>query len=542
VSTLREPDRTAAVRHLPFALAVGAIAVIAVIVAPMTLMSPLFLAGLATAVLVFGLTVAVPWHRLRPAWELVIPALDYAVILLCREGSRDALDVVGILVVFPALWLSNLYRWLGAVAGAVATVAVFTLPHAVNADLPFESREWARIILFPLIVLLLGIHGNIQSQLVESKKRRLEQLTSQLTTALDRSDERKLLLDSVLDAVDVAVIVVDADGREVLLNRVARSIDRTANRSDRPHGAKERIATYREDRVTPYALEDRLAVRGARQEVVTGELLWIGEYPEQTAWLATVRPVTREDGRFFRSVIALHEVTDLVSAVAVKQDFVDSISHELRTPLTSIVGYLDLIRDEVPAAQSRLLSMLDTVERNTDRLAALVRDLVSAGQQGLSVVRSNADLTALVAGCVDAMRPTAATRGIAVQLRLEPVTASIDQTRIGQAIDNLLSNAVKYGRRDGRIAVTLETDAASDTVRLSIADDGVGIAAADLERIFDRFYRSEDAVTGSTPGLGLGLAITHAIVRAHNGRIEARSALGEGTTMTVILPMSHRIG
>jgi two-component system phosphate regulon sensor histidine kinase PhoR len=342
--------------------------------------------------------------------------------------------------------------------------------------------------------------------------------------------------------VDVAVIVVDADGREVLLNRVARSIDRTANRSDRPHGAKERIATYREDRVTPYALEDRLAVRGARQEVVTGELLWIGEYPEQTAWLATVRPVTREDGRFFRSVIALHEVTDLVSAVAVKQDFVDSISHELRTPLTSIVGYLDLIRDEVPAAQSRLLSMLDTVERNTDRLAALVRDLVSAGQQGLSVVRSNADLTALVAGCVDAMRPTAATRGISVHLRLEPVTASIDQTRIGQAIDNLLSNAVKYGRRDGRIDVTLETDAASDTVRLSIADNGVGIAAADLERIFDRFYRSEDAVTGSTPGLGLGLAITHAIVRAHNGRIEARSALGEGTTMTVILPMSHRIG
>ncbi|NQX13164.1 hypothetical protein HQQ80_16160 [Microbacteriaceae bacterium VKM Ac-2855] len=542
MATPREHDRTAVLRQLPFALAVAGVGIVAAIVSPATLMNPLMLAGLGMAAFVVALSAAVPWHRIHPAWELVIPAFDYLVIALCRQGSRDALDAVGILLVFPALWLSNAYRWAGAVAATAVTAVVMLLPYGLDPNLAMQSRDWARVILFPLIVLLLGIHGNIQSQLIEAKKRRLEQMTWQLTSALDRSDERQLLLDSVLDAVDVAVIVVDPDGREVLLNRVARSIDRSANRRDRPNGGPERIATFHEDRVTPYALEDRLAIRGARQEVVTGELLWVGDYPEQTAWIATVRPVNREDGTFFRSVIALHEVTDLVSAVAVKQDFVDSISHELRTPLTSIVGYLDLIREEVPAEQQRLLGMLDTVERNTERLATLVGDLVSAGQQGLSVVRSNADLTALVAGCVEALRPAAAAAGISIRSHLDPVTAAIDPTRIGQAIDNLLSNAVKYGHSGGTVEVRLTADASADTARLEIADDGIGIAAADLTRIFERFYRSEDAATGPTPGLGLGLAITNAIVRAHDGRIEVTSAVGGGTTMTVTLPRSHRIG
>jgi signal transduction histidine kinase len=225
-----------------------------------------------------------------------------------------------------------------------------------------------------------------------------------------------------------------------------------------------------------------------------------------------------------------------------KDEFVASVSHELRTPLTSISGYLELLVDDdnggLTEDQRHYLSV---VQRNSERLLHLVGDLLFVARltgSTLELDRTEIDLTPLVLQSIEAARPVAEERSLELELVADDeATVDGDRARLGQVIDNLLSNALKFTPPGGRVTVTIERG--NDSVHMAVADTGMGISEADQEHLFERFFRSSNAITQAIQGTGLGLSIVGALVEAHGGTIEIASEIGKGTTFTVVLPAAQ---
>jgi signal transduction histidine kinase len=230
----------------------------------------------------------------------------------------------------------------------------------------------------------------------------------------------------------------------------------------------------------------------------------------------------------------------LLEADRVKDEFVALISHDLRTPLTSIIGYLELTLDDANLTEAQR-GYLNVVDRNAERLLHLVNDLLfvarlEAGQ--LDLIYKELDLAAVVRQSVAEALPRAAAGGIALTCEADDVPPmQADRGRIFQLLDNLVSNALKFTPSGGDVRVSLAR--MNGAVRLEVEDTGIGIASAEQEQLFERFFRATTASERQIPGTGLGLYIARAIVDAHGGSIAVRSEPGEGTSICVDLPTAR---
>jgi signal transduction histidine kinase len=226
---------------------------------------------------------------------------------------------------------------------------------------------------------------------------------------------------------------------------------------------------------------------------------------------------------------------------ALKDEFVSLVSHELRTPLTSIRGYVELLEDEggLSDEQRRFLGVVD---RNSARLLELVGDLLFLAQADagrLEFRHRPVDLAAIVAEAVESSLPVAREKRIDLRSDVEAAPRlQGDGARLAQVLDNLVSNALKFTPAGGRVVVRLR--AASGAALLEVSDTGHGLPAEEQVRLFERFFRSSRASEEAIPGTGLGLAIAKTIVERHGGRITLVSAVDEGTTVRVELPLSQR--
>jgi PAS domain S-box-containing protein len=223
-----------------------------------------------------------------------------------------------------------------------------------------------------------------------------------------------------------------------------------------------------------------------------------------------------------------------------KDEFISLISHELRTPLTSILGYLELLRDE-HGRGPETDHFVDVIDRNAQRLLRLVGDLLSlAGIQAgdMAIGFREADLADVAAGVVDKVRQEAERKHIDLTVSASAVPPfAMDPARIGQLIGHLLANAVKFTPSGGKVELRLGKRGGQAVI--SVTDTGIGIPRADRERIFERFYRTETVTRRAFPGTGLGLTITKAIVAAHHGTISVDSRVDRGSTFKVCLPLRH---
>lgn len=223
---------------------------------------------------------------------------------------------------------------------------------------------------------------------------------------------------------------------------------------------------------------------------------------------------------------------------AAKNAFVADVTHELRTPLTVIKGTIETLQDGALDDLTGRGPLLDSMERETDRLIRMVNDLLllaRADAQTLNVDIQPLDLAEL------ARARCAGLNGLATrhQVRLsvigaEPAPVQGDVDRLSQVLDNLLDNAIRYSPQGG--IVTVEISISDDECQCAVHDEGAGIDGKHLPFIFERFYRADTSRNRQTGGAGLGLAIVHALVQAQGGRISAESRPGNGTTIRFWLP------
>ncbi|NDC53542.1 MAG: HAMP domain-containing protein [Planctomycetia bacterium] len=253
-----------------------------------------------------------------------------------------------------------------------------------------------------------------------------------------------------------------------------------------------------------------------------------------------LRDVSGEGG----AVIVLNDVTEIQRLENVRRDFVANVSHELKTPIASIKGFLETLLDgaaDDPVDNRRFLGI---VARQAERLEAIIEDLLAlsrieqsegAGNLPLDRVHVISVLSAAVAGC----QLRARERGVAIEVACDGTLESdLNPALLEQAVINLVDNAVKYSEPGSTVWVEAAEEPAADgpAVRIRVRDQGCGIDAEHLPRIFERFYRVDRARSRQLGGTGLGLSIVKHIVQAHGGAVAVDSTPGTGSTFTIHLP------
>jgi signal transduction histidine kinase len=229
----------------------------------------------------------------------------------------------------------------------------------------------------------------------------------------------------------------------------------------------------------------------------------------------------------------------LREADQLKDEFVSLVSHDLRTPLTSVIGYTELALEDGGTDGERR-NYLEIVSRNAQRLLRLVDDLLFIARlqagRGLELQLTPLDLAVIAQQTVLEMQPRAHDRGLELRYTgSESVPAVADRSRIFQLLDNLVGNAIKFTPAGGLVEVAAALS--PETVTIEVRDTGIGLDPSDAAHLFERFFRTERAMSAQIPGTGLGLSIAQAITVAHGGRISARSRDGGGTIFRVELPV-----
>ncbi len=256
-----------------------------------------------------------------------------------------------------------------------------------------------------------------------------------------------------------------------------------------------------------------------------------------TMLISAVRGALRARHRQYQTRDLL---TQLQEADKQKDLFLATLSHELRTPLNSIIGWLQMLRND-PRSELDVDHALEVIERNAKAQAEMISDIlfVSRAIVGkLEIQFDTVELASVVASAVEIIRPSAESKGITVHFshdhEIPPISA--DRERLQQVILNLLTNSVKFTPDNGEIEVILTKQA--DALELRISDNGRGIAPEFLPHVFERFRQADSSYTRRVGGLGLGLSIASHLVNLHKGTIRAESeGIGCGTTFIVTLPL-----
>jgi signal transduction histidine kinase len=345
-------------------------------------------------------------------------------------------------------------------------------------------------------------------------------------TARRERRETADILRGVVDHAPAAICVRDSTGETLLTNA---EFDRLgSSRLSRRLSAAEQACLDGADKVES---EEVLSVGG-----------------QECTFLVVRYPVVDGTGRRFAVGAIYVDISrqkrveeELRELDRLKGEFVATVSHELRTPLTSITGYAELLLlGDVDAAQHR---MIEVIDRNSRRLLTLVEDLLTLSRVDSGVLARMdevVDLADLVGAATSVLEPALETARVRVESLIPAGVPAVtgNRSQLERVLLNLLSNAVKFSEPGGQ--VTVRAELVDDDVRFSVEDTGMGIPADEQAQLFTRFFRTAEARRRAIQGTGLGLAVVREIVERHNGAVAVRSALGQGTTMTVSLPAPQR--
>jgi two-component system phosphate regulon sensor histidine kinase PhoR len=349
----------------------------------------------------------------------------------------------------------------------------------------------------------------------------LSSLASQLKARIGDLTAERDRLSAILAGMVEGVLVLGADGRVVVANPAAAEI---------VGGEDPLVGKRLEDAVTRVDLRAFLASASKSDEVREAEI-----EAEGRSIALYVRPLAASAGGV---VTVLRDMTGLRKLMTMRRDFVANVSHELRTPVAAIQGYAETLLGDSADVPTRK-EFMEIIHRQAQRIGALVEDLLRLSELEArgpdQAVRESVDVGAIAGHVVQTVRERAATRTTTLALDVpNGVVAHGDPSGVEQILLNLVDNAIKYGKDGGRVAIDARRD--GDRVVMTVADDGPGIDARHLPRLFERFYRVDDGRARERGGTGLGLAIVKHVVEAMGGAVRVESDAGKGTRFVVELP------
>lgn len=378
---------------------------------------------------------------------------------------------------------------------------------------------------------VMGVHNRTHSRDFSKQDLRvLAALADQGAIALENArlfsqiEEERSKLATVLSHLEEPVLVITgSEDRVVLANAAARQVFflGAVVVEGRPLGQ-----LIRNESLLKFVGQTRSASHSEKAEIVQ---------EDGRTFYVTLTPVPGVG----RAVI-MQDVSYFKELDAIKSEFVSTVSHDLRSPLTSIRGYAQLLKMAGPVNEKQTV-FINRIENGVHQVTELIDDLLDLGkiEAGVELEMSHFELATVIATMVEQFQEQA--RQQQQQLTYhgpaQPTPVLGNELRLRQVLSNLIGNAIKYSPSGGQTAVNVH--AGEDEVMVRVEDNGLGIPAADLPFIFDKFYRVQTEDREDIKGTGLGLAICKSVIEAHGGRIWVESQLGQGSTFAFTLPISR---
>jgi len=275
----------------------------------------------------------------------------------------------------------------------------------------------------------------------------------------------------------------------------------------------------------------------AAENQVDGYELKLGGLHER--WLqVNAAAIAGVGGQRQGTILVFHDLTRLKQLERNREEFVANVSHELRTPLSLIRGYVETLLDGAKDNPEVATKFLQTIQRNSGRLQFLIEDLLTISELESGRLKMNLQpvaLQPLVEKTMEDFKTQAAGRRVTLINEVPELTALADADRFQQLLGNLVGNAIKYGRTEGHVILRARL-AGDGMIEVCVRDDGPGIPADALDRVFERFYRVDKARSREQGGTGLGLSIVKHIAQGHGGKVWVQSEPGKGAAFFFTLP------
>lgn len=350
----------------------------------------------------------------------------------------------------------------------------------------------------------------------------LNEMSMQLQSRLSELAEEKAELNATLANMIEGVLVVDASSKIRLANQMLR---RQFDLPD-PIAGKTVLEVFRSA-----PLQELVGEAMGSGQIRDRELTLFGQ--EERVFDVNAARLIGQSGAGSGVVVVFHDITRIKKLEKLRKDFVANVSHELRTPLSIIKGYVETLLDEQKPDQDTAKQFLKTIQKHATRLEILIADLLSISEMESAQPRLKliaVSLRETAESVIEELAHQAKGKSLELVLEMPPLLPAVkaDAERLHQVFFNLIENAVKYTPQSGRVAVTAREN--GPDVICCVSDNGPGISAEDLSRIFERFYRVEKARSRDLGGTGLGLSIVKHIVQAHGGRVWAESEPGKGSS------------
>ena len=389
---------------------------------------------------------------------------------------------------------------------------------------------WPALVIILALVALVALHFRWRQNFLRQQRQSRSDLEDfqrrQKQTTVDAQAQQQVLFNSMLEGL----LLLDRNRKIYLANRAFKNL----------FGLKiELRGKTVMEALRVHELAELVERAEAEKQVLDYEL----KLPDLSErWLqVNAAVITNSAGEREGTILVFHDLTRLKQLERTREEFVANVSHELRTPLSLIKGYVETLLDGArnePVIAERFLKI---IERNTQRLDLLIQDLLTISALESERIKLNLqpmELRPLVEKIFSDLKPPAENKNVELINQLSDLTATADVNRLEQVLANLVDNAIKYGRAQGKVVVGgKKLD--DGKLEIFVQDDGPGIPAESLDRVFERFYRVDKARSRDQGGTGLGLSIVKHIVQAHGGEVWVKSELGKGATFFFTLPATE---
>ena len=495
-----------------------------------------------------------------PGWQpssLRRPFVSYAAAVLAvalAVGLAHLLDLTlagfgphTILAYFAVLCVAIAWGIGPALLAATLSAVVlnFVVLSPALAALPVSPSHWvARAVGFLLMLVLAFAISVVACQLARERADRSHALASTRQAHEEASTERDLVR-QVVEVLPEGVVILGTDARVTAMNQAAAALfgsgfsGKTRAEFDLAERRPDGTAVAREDRPWMRALATGEMSRGV-------QLVVRGAAGTDVPLLTSSAPLRDASGTTIGVVSVFQDISAIRSLERQRDRMLATVAHDLRNPLTSITGLSQILQlrvDQVDArVRERFTHNLKTIEEAGRRMAIQINELLDYTQaqtsQALDLGLEPTDIVALLRKMLDEHQRVTERHALILETPEEVLVAIVDPRRLERAIANLLVNAIKYSPEGGPITVSVARAVGPDGQWLSIAvaDSGLGIPAGDLPHMFEQYYRASN-VAGTIPGTGIGLANVRHAVERHGGTVSIDSAEGEGTTVTLRLPL-----